>query len=162
VTDELRAHLHFTMRGSYPLRLVDLLFCTETVRYVEYGYLTPVDLALGSATRRARAFARQVTEEGVERAIEDAEQVSTQPYDSVDGIDVYDGGRFARPKVVVRAADGATTAVRVHGEFDPDAFTGALETTVGPHDIPVRRRDGVGFVRSAASVFGSFGGPSSD
>jgi hypothetical protein len=150
------------MRGSYPLRLVDLLFCTETVRYVEYGYLTPVDLAVRSAKRRARAFARRVTEDGVERAIEDAERVSAESYDAVDGIDVYDGGRFARPKVVVRAADGSETAVRVHGEFDPDAFTGAVERTVAPHDVPVRRREGVGFVRSAVSVCRSFAGPPGD
>ena len=63
MTDELRVHLHFTMRGTFPLRLLDILFGTERLHYVEYGYLTPVDLAIGSATRRARAFAQQVTED---------------------------------------------------------------------------------------------------
>ena len=147
MTDELRAHLHFTMRGSYPLRLADLLFCTGTVRYVEYGYLSPVDLAFGSATRRARAFAQRVAEDGVERAIEAAERVATQPYGGVDGIDVSEGGLFTRPKVVVRVANGSDTAVRVHGEFDADAFVEAVETTVEPHGVPVRRRDGLGLAR---------------
>ena len=76
MTDELRVHLHFTMRGSYPLRLVDLLFCTETVRVVEYGYLTPLDLALGAPKRRARSFAERVRDEGVGTAIREAASVA--------------------------------------------------------------------------------------
>ncbi|MFC7076701.1 hypothetical protein [Haloarcula halophila] len=147
MTDELRVHLHFAMRGTYPLRLLDLLFCTETVRYVEYGYLTPFDIAVGSARRRARAFADRVTSEGIATAIDDAEAVETHEYGSIEGVDVYEGGWFGRPKVVVRSADGTATAVRVHGEFDAEAFTAALESTLDTRDVPVRRRAGTGLGR---------------
>jgi hypothetical protein len=141
VTDELRVHLHFTMRGTFPLRLLDILFGTERLHYVEYGYLTPVDLAIGSATRRARAFAQQVTDEGVAGALDHADSVETRAYDSVEAIEVFDGSRLTRPKVIVRDANGPTT-VRVHGEFDADAFAGALESTLDAHDVVVRRREG--------------------
>jgi hypothetical protein len=147
VTDELRVHLHFAMRGTYPLRLLDLLFCTETVRYVEYGYLTPFDIAIGSAKRRARAFADRVTSEGITAAIDDAEAVETHGYENVEGVDVYEGGRLGRPKVVVRSADGTATAVRVHGEFDAEAFTAALESTLDTRGVTVRRRAGTGLGR---------------
>ena len=142
MTDELRVHLHFTMRGTFPLRLLDILFGTERLHYVEYGYLTPVDLAIGSATRRARAFAQQVTNEGVAAALDHADNVETRTYDHVEAIEVFDGGRLTRPKVVVRATDESATTVRVHGEFDADAFAGALESTLDANDVVVRQREG--------------------
>lgn len=142
MSDELRVHLHFTMRGRFPLRLLDLMFGTETLHYVEYGYLTPLDLAIGSATRRARAFARRVSEKGVTAALDHADSVETRAYDSVEAIEVFAGGRVTRPKVVVRGVDGAVTAVRVHGEFDAGAFTDALEVTLDARDVAVRRREG--------------------
>ena len=144
MTDELRVHLHFAMRGAFPLRLLDLLFCTETVRYVEYGYLTPLDLLLGSPERRAAAFAQRVRTDGASEAVESAERVEVQSYDAIDGVDVSDGGRLTRPRVVVRETDGSETAVRVHGEFDAEALTSALDGTVAGHGVTVRRTDGTG------------------
>ncbi|MFB6224671.1 MAG: hypothetical protein ABEH86_13495 [Haloarcula sp.] len=144
MTDELRVHLHYTMRGAYPLRLIDVLFCTETVYYIEYDYLTPADLLIGSPKQRATAFATLLTEEGVPAAIETAEQVETQPYTALDSIDIDTGGRFGRPKVTVRPVTGSATAVRVHGQFDASAFAGALESTVDTYDVTVRQHDGIG------------------
>ncbi|MEF8828825.1 MAG: hypothetical protein V5A49_07305 [Haloarcula sp.] len=145
VTDELRVHLHYTMRGSYPLRLLDVLFCTERVYFVEYDYLTPVDLLFGSPDQRAAAFASQVVEEGVSAALETAEEVETQPYDALDSIDIHSGGRVGRPKITARPLTGSATTVRVHGQFDADPFTQALRSTVDGHDVTVQQRDGIGF-----------------
>ncbi len=145
MTDELRVHLHYTMRGSYPLRLLDVLFCTERAYFVEYDYLTPVDLLFGSPDRRAAAFASRVVEEGVPAALETAEQVETQPYDALDGVDIHSGGRVGRPKITARPRAGAETTVRVHGQFDAAPFEEALRSAVDGHDVTVRRRDGFGF-----------------
>lgn len=144
MTDELRVHLHYTMRGSYPLRMVDVLFCTERAYFVEYDYLTPVDLLFGSPDQRAAAFASQVVEEGVPAALETAETVETQPYDALDSVDVHTGGRVGRPKITARPLKGSATTVRVHGEFDAEPFTQALLSTVDGHDVTVRQRDGLG------------------
>jgi hypothetical protein len=144
VTDELRVHLHYTMRGSYPLRLIDVLFCTERAYFVEYDYLTPVDLLFGSPDHRAAAFASQVAEEGVPAALETAEQVETQSYDALDSVDIHSGGRIGRPKITARPLTGGSTTVRVHGQFDAEPFTQALRSTVDGHDVTVRRRDGIG------------------
>ncbi|MDT3435828.1 hypothetical protein [Haloarcula sp. 1CSR25-25] len=145
VTDELRVHLHYAMRGSYPLRLLDVLFCTERAYFVEYDYLTPVDLLFGSPDQRAAAFASQVVEEGVPAALEAAEQVETQSYDALDSVDVHSGGRVGRPKITARPRTGSATTVRVHGQFDAAPFAKALRSTVDGHDVSVRRRDGIGF-----------------
>ena len=144
VTDELRVHLHYTMRGSYPLRLVDVLFCTERAYFVEYDYLTPVDLLFGSPDQRAAAFASQVVEEGVPAAIETAEQVETQSYDTLDSVDIHTGGRVGRPKVTAQPQTASATTVRVHGQFDAEPFTQALRSTVDGHDVTVQQRDGIG------------------
>ncbi|SDW86320.1 hypothetical protein SAMN05443574_10856 [Haloarcula vallismortis] len=145
MTDELRVHLHYTMRGSYPLRLVDVLFCTERAYFVEYDYLTPVDLLFGSPDQRAAAFASQVVEEGVPAAIETAEQVETQSYDTLDSVDIHTGGRVGRPKVTAQPQTASATTVRVHGQFDAEPFTQALRSTVDGYDVAVRQRDGIGF-----------------
>src|SRR6056297_1732067 len=113
------------MRGSYPLRLVDVLFCTERAYFVEYDYLTPVDLLFGSPDQRAAAFASQVVEEGVPAALEAAEQVETQSYDALDSVDVHSGGRVGRPKITARPRTGSATTVRVHGQFDAAPFAKA-------------------------------------
>jgi len=144
VTDELRVHLHYTMRGSYPLRLLDVLFCTERAYFVEYGYLTPVDLLFGSPDQQAAAFASQVAEEGVSAAIETAEEVETQPYDALDSVDIHSGGRVGRPKITAKPHAGSATTVRVHGRFDVEPFTQALRSTVDGYDVTVRQRDGIG------------------
>ncbi|AHB68252.1 hypothetical protein HISP_19540 (plasmid) [Haloarcula hispanica N601] len=145
VTDELRVHLHYTMRGSYPLRMVDVLFCTERAYFVEYDYLTPVDLLFGSPDQRAAAFASRVVEEGVHAALETAETVETQSYDTLDKIEVHSGGRVGRPKITAHSHAGSATTVRVHGQFDAEPFTQALRSTVDGHDVTVRQRDGIGF-----------------
>jgi len=133
------------MRGSYPLRLLDVLFCTERAYFVEYDYLTPVDLLFGSPDQRAAAFASQVVEEGVPTAIDTAEQVETHPYDALDSVDIHSGGRVGRPKITARPLTGSPTTVRVHGQFDAGPFTQALRSTVDGHDVTVRQRDGIGF-----------------
>ncbi|MDS0222761.1 hypothetical protein NDI54_15550 [Haloarcula sp. S1AR25-5A] len=145
MTDELRVHLHYTMRGSYPLRLIDVFFCTERAYFVEYDYLTPVDLMFGSPDQRAAAFASQVVEEGVPAALETAEAVETQPYDALDSVHIHSGGRIGRPKITARPRTGDATTVRVHGQFDTEPFTQALRSTVDGHDVTVRQRDGIGF-----------------
>ena len=144
MTDELRVHLHYTMRGSYPLRLLDVLFCTERAYFVEYDYLTPVDLVFGSPDRRAATFASRVVEDGVPAALETAERVETQSYDALDSVDIHSGGRVGRPKVTARSRAGSETTVRVHGQFDAAPFEKALRSAVDGHDVTVRRRDGIG------------------
>lgn len=144
MTDELRVHLHYTMRGSYPLRLVDVLFCTERAYFVEYDYLTPVDLVFGSPDQRAAAFASEVVEEGVPAAIETAEAVEKQSYDALDSVEIHSGGWVGRPKITARPRTGASTTVRVHGQFDAEPFTRALRSTVDGHDVTVRQQDGIG------------------
>nr|WP_225307862.1 MULTISPECIES: hypothetical protein [unclassified Haloarcula] len=144
MTDELRVHLHYTMRGAYPLRLLDVLFCTEQAYFVEYDYLTPVDLLLGAPDQRAAAFATEVVEEGVHTALETAEAVEKQSYDALERVDIHSGGRIGRPKITAHPRAGSATTVRVHGRFDAEPFTQALRSTVDGHDVTVRQRDGLG------------------
>ncbi|GAA5433704.1 hypothetical protein Hjap01_03192 [Haloarcula japonica] len=145
MTDELRVHLHYTMRGSYPLRLVDVLFCTEQAYFVEYDYLTPVDLLFGSPDQRAAAFASRVVDDGVPAALETAEAIETQSYDTLDSVDIHTGGRIGRPKITAQPRAGSATTVRVHGQFDSEPFVQALRSTVDGHDVTIRQRDGIGF-----------------
>lgn len=142
--DGVRVHLHFTMTGRYPLRLVDLLFCETRVLAVEYGYVTPVDLLTGGPARRADTFAATVREDGTATAVDDAERVEEFTYTALSAVRVHDGGRFGRPKVELRRADDIALGVRVHGEFDSEAFVTAVETVVSGTGTDIERERGTG------------------
>jgi len=144
VTDA-RVHLHFTMSAAVPLRLLDVVFCTDHLLFVEYDYLTPLDLAMGTPAREAEAFAALLRNEGLGAALDSAEAVTELAYGDVDAIYVYDGGWFGRETVVVDTASGSTRLVRVHGDIDLAAFTKALRDVVSEYDVTVSRRSGMAF-----------------
>jgi len=141
---EVRVHLHDTMAGSYPLRLVDLLFCTDRVVVVEYDYLTGLDLVTGRADSRAEAFARVVSEDGIEAALDTAEHQRTLAYADVERVVVHDGGRFGREKVTLCPDTARPIRVRVHGEVDVEAFVAAVRSTVDGHRTTVTVERGLG------------------
>ncbi|WP_436928475.1 hypothetical protein [Halosimplex halobium] len=136
-------HLHHTMTGTYPLRLLDVLFCSERVAAVEYGYATPTDLASGGAERSADAFAATLQQEGLAAALEAAEDCRTIRYDRLERVVVFDGGAVGREKLLLEAGDDALS-VRVHGPLDLDRFTGAVRSVLEPHEATVERRRGLG------------------
>lgn len=140
----VRVHLHYAMTGTYPLRLVDLLFLDDSVLLVEYDYLTGFDLATAGADRRAASFAETLESEGLAAARAAAEREQRIDYDDLDRIVVYGGGAVAREKVVLDRTDAAPIRVRVHGDVDVDALCGALESTVASEDTAVARHAGVG------------------
>jgi hypothetical protein len=81
------------MRESYPLCLLDVLFCDECVLCVEYGYLTALDLASGARHDRQR---RSRTGSGsVSTALDTADHVHEIPYDEVR---IYECGWMGRRK----------------------------------------------------------------
>lgn len=88
----VQVHLHFTMTGTSPHRLLDILFCAERVVAVEYDYLTALDLATGSAEQCAGAFASIIANEGLSVALDSAERRREIPYEKLDIIRIYDGG----------------------------------------------------------------------
>lgn len=142
--DEVHVHLHFTMTGRYPLRLVDLLFCPDRVLCVEYDYVTPIDLLIGRVSRRAEAFAATVTGEGVAAGLETAERVREVTYADLETISLHDGGALGREKVAIRQSAGSNLAVRVHGSVDLDAVADALEGVLAGHAVTVEREHGLG------------------
>ena len=142
---DARVHLHFTMSAAVPLRLLDVVFCTDHLLFVEYDYLTPLDLAMGTPAREADAFAALLRTEGLDAALDTAEAVTELQYGDVDAICVYDGGWFGRETVVVDMASGSTRLVRVHGDIDVTAFTEALRDVVSEYDVTVSRRAGMAF-----------------
>jgi hypothetical protein len=144
VTD-VEVHLHFTMSASVPLRLLDMVFCTDRLLFVEYDYLTPLDLAMGTPAREADAFAARLRDEGLGAALDSAETSTELPYDDVDAIRVYDGGWLGRETVAVDTVSGSDWLVRVHGEIELDEFTEALRNVVSEHDVSVSRRAGMAF-----------------
>ena len=138
-------HLSFTMRGVLPLRLVDLLFQSKRLLLVEYGYLTPLDLTVGSPSRRAAAFVDHINSEGLAAALEAAENVTTLPYNDLETLRVYDGGWIGRETVAVEPSTGTTEVVRVHGSVDVDRFLDAVRSVLSPYAVGVKRREGVAF-----------------
>lgn len=142
--DRVRVHLHHTMTGRYPLRLLDLLFYPDRVLAVEYDYLTGFDIATGGGKRRAEAFAATVTEKGVAATLDTAERCQELPYETLEAIRIYDGGSLGRVKVVLDRATGSSLTVRVHGEVDVDSFAGAVRTVLAPYDATVEREAGLG------------------
>lgn len=141
---EVRVHLHHAMTGTYPLRLLDLLFCPDRALAVEYDYLTGLALVSGRAADRAAAFAATVREEGVSAALDAAERTREFPYDALETVRVYDGGWLGREKVVLDAAGERPLPVRVHGPVDVDGLTDGLEQTLASWDVAVERRGGLG------------------
>lgn len=144
MSPEVRVHLHYAMTGSYPLRLLDLLFCPERVLVAEYDYLTGIDLVTGGADRRAMAFAETVREDGVEGALATVERQQSIPYEDVERVTVYDGGRFGREKVTLTRATADPVRVRVHGDVDTEAFVAAVRSTVDGYETAVELERGLG------------------
>ena len=142
-SEAVHVHLNFTMRGTVPLRLVDLLFRSTHLLVVEYGHLTPLDLTAGSPSRRAAAFADQITSEGLTAALDAAETVTKVAYDSLDAVRVYDGGWIGRVAVAIEPSTGATTVVRVHAPVDIDQFVAAVRSVLSSYAVAVERRDGL-------------------
>ena len=142
---DVRVHLHYTMSAAVPLRLLDVVFCTDHLLFVEYDYLTPLDLAMGTPAREADAFATLLQTEGLGAALDSAEAVTELAYDDVDAVHVYDGGWFGRETVVVETVSGSTRLVRVHGDIALAAFTEALRDVVSEYDIAISRRSGMAF-----------------
>jgi len=136
-------HLSFTMRGALPLRLVDLLFRSEQLLLVEYGYLTPLDLTVGSPSRRAAAFVDHINNEGLAAALEAAETVTKLPYNDLETLRVYDGGWIGREAIAIEPSTGDTQVVRVHGPVDVDRFLDAVRSVLSAYAVDVRRREGV-------------------
>ena len=142
-SDDVQIHLNFTMWGAVPLRLVDLLFRSDHLLLVEYGYLTPLNLATGSPSRRAAAFADHIASEGLAAALAAAESVIELAYDTLDTVRVYDGGRFGREAVAVEPSTGPTQVVRVHGPVDVDRFVDAVGSVLSDHAVTVERHEGI-------------------
>jgi hypothetical protein len=144
-TEDVQIHLSFTMWGTVPLRLVDLLFRSDHLLFVEYSYLTPMDLATGSPSSRAAAFVSHIDNEGLSAALAAAESVTELAYDGLETVRVYDGGRFGREAVAVEPTTGPTRVVRVHGPVDTDRFADAVGSVLSDHAVTVERRDGMAF-----------------
>lgn len=142
--DPVVVHLHHAMTGSYPLRLVDVLFFADRLCTVEYGVLTGVDLLTGAPERRARAFATTLHEEGLDAALAAADRERTVPYADLDAVRLYDGGPLGREKVVVEPSEARPLHLRVHADLDAAAFVEALRSTLDPYDATVDHRAGGG------------------
>ena len=145
LSEDVQIHLGFTMWGTVPLRLVDLLFRSDHLLFVEYGYLTPLDLATGSPSRRAAAFVDHIDSEGLPAALAAAESVTELSYDGLETVRVYDGGRFGREAVAVEPSTGPTQVVRVHGPVDVGQFVDAVGSVLSDHAVAVERCDGMAF-----------------
>lgn len=133
------------MRGTVPLRLVDLLFRSAHLLVVEYDYLTPLDLTVGAPSRRAAAFADQINTEGLAAALDSAEAVTKLAYDELETVRVYDGGWIGRETVAVEPLTGTTQIVRVHGSVDLDQFIDAVRSVLSSYAVDVERRNGLAF-----------------
>ena len=142
----VKVHLHHTMTGRFPLRVLDLLFCPDRVLAVEYDYATPLDLATGSPQRSADAFVEVLASEGVAAALDSARRSREIPYDGLAAVRVFDGGWLGREKVRLDPARGSALAVRVHADLDVDAFTDAVRSTLEPYGTTVERTGGIGLL----------------
>jgi len=133
------------MRGTVPLRLVDLLFQSAHLLVVEYDYFTPLDLTMGAPSRRAAAFADHINTEGLAAALDSAETVTKLAYDELETVRVYDGGWIGRETVAIEPLTGTTQIVRVHGSVDLDQFIDAVRSVLSSYAVDVERRNGLAF-----------------
>ncbi|WP_435197670.1 hypothetical protein [Natronomonas sp. EA1] len=155
-TDDVFVHLHFAMRGAYPLRLLDCLFCEMRALVVEYDYITGVGLVGGTPARRATEFAEAVRDGGLPAALDAAERIIEIPYSDLTNIRIYDGGWLGREKIVLRHTAGSSVTARVHAAIDPAAFIDALRPVVEPHSVTVQLVSGMG-LRDALPIVGRSG-----
>lgn len=140
----VHVHVHLVMTGTFPLRVADLVFTDEELLVPEYEFLTPFALARGTVETVSRTASGFYEEEGVSGLLDAAERTHRLPYDEVQGVRIYDGGRFARPKVAVDTGDGPAFAYRVHTPVDLPALTAALASLGDRRGFAVRSIDGVG------------------
>ncbi|WP_253737539.1 hypothetical protein [Halohasta salina] len=145
MTDAVQVHLHCTMWGAFPLRLADVLFRSDRLVIVVYDYLTPLDLAMRSPSQRGRAFVDRIENEGVAAALTAAEDVTELPYEELETVRVYDGGRVGREAVSIQSSDGYSRIVRVHSAVDLDGFVEAVRSVLSGYAVAVKRRDGIAF-----------------
>lgn len=125
---EVLVHVHFAMRGSFPLRLADLFFADDGLYVAEYAYVTPLfGLAAGSHRREAAVMAETYDRYGLDAALVRAERVEWRPYRLLERVTHYDGGRFARAKLVVET-DDATVEYRLHADA-PERRDGSTDAT---------------------------------
>lgn len=143
---EVRAHLHFGMTGSFPLRLGDLFLADDGLYVVEYGYVTPfIGLTARKHRREAAGMARLVEDHGLDAALLEADRVVWHDHDDVDRIVVHDGGRLGRPKVAIYPRTGPSHAFRFHDRVAFEDGLADLVAAADEHGVAVDERSGLGF-----------------
>jgi hypothetical protein len=144
-------HIHFGMKGSFPLRLADLFLADDGLYVAEYAYIMPL-FGLGTRKHHREANAMQEVYDvhGLDEVLLQADQVTWHSYENIERIEVYDGGRLGRPKISIRPIAGQSCAYRLH-DIDFDELTTALDTCGECYGFAVAARDGLG-IRPRASV----------
>lgn len=141
----VHVHVHLVMTGTFPLRVADLLFTDGELLVPEYEFLTPFALARGKVETVSRTASKIHQKEGVSGLLDAAERTHRLPYDEVQGVRIYDGGRFARPKVAIDVGGGPPYAYRVHSPVDLPALTAALASLGDRRGFDVQSSGGAGF-----------------
>ena len=141
----VHVHVHLVMAGAFPLRVADLLFTDDELVVPEYEYLTPFALARGKVETVSRTARTLYDERGLEGLVDAAERTHRLPYDEVRSVRVFDGGRFARPKIAIDAGAGPPYAYRVHASVDRPALSAALESLGERRGFAVESVSEIGF-----------------
>jgi hypothetical protein len=148
----VHVHVHFVMAGTFPLRVADLCFTDDAVVAPEYGLLTPLfDLTRGAAGDEATRAAERYRQAGLVGLTEMADRVQRFPFSEVETVTLFDGGRFARPKLSVGLREGPPLAYRLHAPVELDALAAALRSLGDRREFAVSRSPRVG-LRPLASV----------
>jgi len=115
------------MGGAFPLRVADLLFTDETLLVPEYRYLTPLfGIARGGGQSVADTAVERFRAEGVAGLLELADRTHRIGYDDVEGVRLYNGRSFGRPKLAVDVASGPPYAYRIHAPVEISRLRRAL------------------------------------
>ncbi|ODR80652.1 hypothetical protein BG842_03795 [Haladaptatus sp. W1] len=118
--------------------MAELIFTTDGLFIAEYETITPLfGLLRGRPKQAATEMRSRYLEGGVDNVLSAADTVHRLDYDTIDRVDIYDGGRIGREKIAVHTEDGPPYAYRMHTPVDvqelADVLTGVLDEQIYVH-----------------------------
>ncbi|WP_439027442.1 hypothetical protein [Haloarchaeobius sp. DT45] len=142
----VHVHVHHCMTGTTPLRIADVLFTDENLEIGEYATVTPMfGLVTGGHRKRAAEMAQLCAQKGPVAVLDESERRVSLPYDAVEVVRLYDGGRFGRPKLAIDTGEGPPYGYRIHAPVEVAALRDVLTDLGAEKGFRVEVVEGVGF-----------------
>ncbi|MFB6112618.1 MAG: hypothetical protein ABEJ58_00785 [Halodesulfurarchaeum sp.] len=142
---EVKAHVHFGMTGSFPLRVADLFFADDGLYIAEYSFITPFfGLLSYKHKNEAEAMGAIFDRWGLDAVMVQADYIYWHSYDNIESVVIHEGGRFTRPKITVYPNEGESHAYRIHDRPQFEEAVADLETLADTFGFPLEYGSGLG------------------